>query len=328
MFRRLVPVIAALSLAACAPIIQRPMQPLPTFVGPHLEADAFVSFDGARLGLQQWTPDGPPWAVVVGVHGMDDYSRAFDLAGPVWARDGIATIAYDQRGFGRSPGRGVWGGDRLMTEDLRTIIALVHQRYPGAIIAVVGESMGASVVVETFASDRPPAADRVVLVSPGVWGWSTQSLPSKTVLWLTAHFDGPLQVNPPDFLTEHIHPSDNIDELRSMGRDPLELWGARADALYGLVATMERASREVGEVKVPLIYLAGAHDQIIPVPAHFRAAKRLNPDERSAFYANGWHLLLVDRQREKVFADIEAFIRDPAAPLPSGAPPIPGAGGR
>jgi alpha-beta hydrolase superfamily lysophospholipase len=321
--------LAALSLAACAPMVQQAWTPPAAFAGPHLEPDAFISFDGARLGFQQWTPQGDkPWAVIVGVHGMDDYANAFHLAGPYWAKDGIATLAYDQRGFGRSPERGVWGGDKLMTEDLRAFVALVRQRYPGAIIAVAGESMGGSVAIEAFASDHPPAADRLVLISPGVWGWSTQPLPYSAALWLVAHVDGPAQINPPDFLTSKIHPSDNVEELRAMGRDPLELWGARADALYGLVNTMERASDSVGQVQVPVIYLAGAHDEIIPVPAHLRAAKGLSPTARSAFYPNGWHLLIVDKERERVYRDIESFIRDPAAALPSATPPIPGAGGR
>ena len=117
------------------------------------------------------TPDGAPrepWAVVIGVHGMNDYSNAFHLAAPYWAADGIATYAYDQRGFGRSPGRGVWGGDALMTEDLRTLTALVRQRYPRAIIAVAGVSLGGAVAIEAFASDRPPVADRLVLLSDGI----------------------------------------------------------------------------------------------------------------------------------------------------------------
>ncbi|HZZ34525.1 MAG TPA: hypothetical protein VFE03_02275, partial [Caulobacteraceae bacterium] len=45
-----------------------------------------------------------------------------------------------------------------------------------------------------------------------------------------------------------------------------------------------------------------------------------------AFYADGWHLLMRDKQGPKVWSDVAAFIRDPSAPLPSGAPPIPAAG--
>ena len=100
----------ALLIGACAPIEQRPLSPTLGFAGPRLDSDAFVSFDGARLGLTRWIPAGAPWAVIVGVHGMNDYANAFHLAGPYWASLGIATYAYDQRGFGRSPERGVWAG--------------------------------------------------------------------------------------------------------------------------------------------------------------------------------------------------------------------------
>src|SRR5258707_12307907 len=108
-----------------------------------------------------------------------------------------------------------------------------------------------------------------------------------------------------------------------MGRDPVMIWGARSDTLYGLVTTMDKAADEVGKAHLPTLYLYGAHDQIIPKNAAFKAAAQLKPTDRSAYYAKGWHLMMRDRQRSVVWGDIEAFIRDPQGPLPSGAPPIP-----
>jgi acylglycerol lipase len=317
---------ALICLTACAPIVQMAGRPDATFQGPRLETDGFVSFDGARLEMQRWEPAGgaEPWAVIIGLHGMNDYSNAFHLAAPAWAADGIATYAYDQRGFGGSPGRGVWA-DGLMAEDLRTLAALLRQRYPHAIIAVAGESMGGAVAIEAFASDRPPVADRLVLISPAVWGWSNQPLPYATTLWIAAHTARGWVVKPPDFLVSRVQPSDNREELVRMGRDPAMIWGARSDTIYGLVSTMQHAQQRIGLVKAPTLYLAGAHDKIIPKAPHLQAAHRLKPIDRSAWYPNGWHLLLVDRQAPVVWADIESFIRDPHAPLPSGAPIVPGA---
>jgi acylglycerol lipase len=324
---RLLVLLAALMLTACTPLaVQRAGQPPLGWDGPHIERDAFVSFDGARLGLTTWAATTPePWAVIVGLHGMNDYANAFHLAAPWWAAQGVTTLAYDQRGFGRSPDRGVWGGDQLMAEDLRTLVALARARYPNAIIAVAGESMGGAVAIETFASDRPPAADRLVLLSPAVWGWSTQPLPNKTLLWFAARFTGSKVYEPPRWLTDKVSPTDNQDELVAMGRDPLMVWGARSDTIYGLVQMMQRGWAQVGEPKVPEIYFYGAHDQIIPKNAAFTAAKKLKPTDRSAYYAKGWHLMTRDRQGPAVWADVLAFVRDPNAPLPSGAPPIPGA---
>ena len=314
----------ALLLGACAPMVQHPLSPTPGFAGPRLDTDRFVSFDGAQLGLSRWDPPGEPWAVIVGVHGMNDYANAFHLAGPYWASQGIATYAYDQRGFGRSPRRGVWAGRALMTEDLRTMTALVRARYPRAVIAVVGESLGGAVAIEAFASNRPPAADRLILLAPAVWGWSSQPLAYQVALQIAAH-TAPAQVfNPPSFVTEHIQASDNVDELVAMGRDPLMIWGARADALYGLVNTMEMASREIAAVKAPTLYGLGRHDEIIPRRPALAAARQLPAGDRTAEYAEGWHLLLRDKQAKNVWDDVAAFVRDPARPLPSGAPPIPG----
>lgn len=284
-----------------------------------------IAADGARLGLSTWNAATEPWAVIVAAHGMNDYANAFHIAAPRWAEQGVTTYAYDQRGFGRSPGRGIWAGDELMIDDLRTVTALARARHPGAIIAVVGESMGGSVAAAAFATDRPPAADRLVLLAPGVWGFRTQPLPYKTALWFAAHVTASKIYTPPKFVTSRVTPTDNREELIAMGRDRLMIWGARSDTLYGLVRLMGRAARQVGDDDLPTLYLYGANDQIIPKRAAFTAVKRLQPSDRTAYYAAGHHLLTRDRQGAVVIADVLAFLRDPEAPLPSGVPPIPGA---
>jgi alpha-beta hydrolase superfamily lysophospholipase len=315
---------AALLLSACTPLmVQQAGKPPLGFSGPRIEASDIVSFDGAKLGLSEWDAAGEPWAVIVGVHGMNDYANAFHMAAPWWAEQGITTIAYDQRGFGRSPGRGIWAGDALMTEDLRTVCALVRRKYPNAIVAVAGESLGGAIAAEAFASDRPPTADRLLLLSPAVWGWRNQPLPNKTLLWFAANFTGPKVYTPPRWLTSKVTPTDNREELIAMGKDPLMIWGARSDTLYGLVTTMDRAADAVGKANLPTLYLYGAHDQIIPSNAAFRAASRLKRSDRSVYYAHGYHLMTRDHQGPTVWKDIAAFVRDPEAALPSGAPSIP-----
>lgn len=324
--RRRTFVLSTLALAGCAtPAAQVPRPPAPGLRGARFEGDRFVSFDGARLGLTRWEAQGEPWAVIVALHGMNDYANAFHMAGPWWAERGITTYAYDQRGFGRSPHRGVWGGEDLMTQDLRVAVALARERHPDAIVAVAGESMGGAVAVAAFASHRPPDADRLVLMAPAVWGWSSQPLPYRLSLWVTARVIGGRVLEPPSWLTSRIQASDNIEELRRMGRDRLMIWGARTDALYGLVRLMETAWVSIGRVKVPVAYLYGSRDQIIPPEPSFEAARRLKPGDRTAFYPDGWHLLTRDLHAQAVWADAAGFIADPSAPLPSGAPPLPAA---
>ncbi|HEX4740026.1 MAG TPA: alpha/beta fold hydrolase [Caulobacteraceae bacterium] len=313
-------------IASCAPTLQRVGRPGAGFAGPRLEPHAFVSFDGTRLGLTRWDADGgaQPWAVIIGVHGMNDYGNAFHMAGPWWAARGVTTLAYDQRGFGRSPDRGVWAPDALLTEDLRTIVALARARWPHALIAVAAESLGGAVAVEAFASDRPPAADRLILLAPAVWGWKEQPLTYRAALWLAARLAPGKVFTPPSFVANRIWASDNHEELYAMGRDPLMIWGARSDALYGLVETMQHAQDDAARLgSTRTLWMYGAHDEIIPLAATRSAVRRLPSAVRTAYYPDGWHLLLRDLHAELVWADALAFIRDPAAPLPSGAPPIP-----
>jgi len=318
--------LAAALAAACAPTLQQAGRPDATFSGPRLEADDFVSFDGTRLALTHWDAAGNardhPSAVIIGVHGMNDYANAFHMAAPWWATQGVTTLAYDQRGFGRSPGRGIWAPDALLTGDLRTLAQLARRRWPGAVIAVVGESLGGAVAIEAFASADPPPADRLVLLSPAVWGWKEQPWLYRIALWLAARLAPAKVFNPPSFVTDRIRASDNLAELIAMGHDPLMVWGARSDALYGLVTTMQRAQDEIGRPRAPTLYLYGAHDEIIPRDAALKAVRALPPTARTAWYADGYHLLMRDEDGPKVWRDVLAFIRDPAAPLPSGAPPI------
>ena len=326
MQRLVLAILMLVTLSACAPrLVQGALTPPAGFRGAHFTPDAVVSFDGARLGLSKWEAAEEPWAVIVAAHGMNDYANAFHFAAKAWAAEGVTTYAYDQRGFGRSPGRGVWAGSELMAEDLRTVTALARARHPNAIVAVVGESMGGSVATVAFASENPPPADRLLLLAPGVWGFKAQPLPNKTLLWLAANFTASKVYTPPRWVTNRIYPTDNREELIAMGRDRLMIWGARSDTLYGLVKLMDKAAARVGEDRLPTFYLYGANDQIIPKTAAFKAVKGLKPSDRSAYYEAGHHLLTRDRQRAVVIADMLSFIRDPVASLPSGAPPIPGA---
>ncbi len=313
----------ALFIAACAPMTQTALTS-PSPVAPQFTDDRFISFDGAALGLMAWAPSAEeePWAVIVALHGMGDYANAFGLVGPAFADAGVAVYAYDQRGHGRSPQRGLWGGPTLLTEDLRTAVRLARAEHPGAVVAVLGESMGAAVAMTAFSGPSPPDADRLIVSAPAVWGWSSLPRAYAATLWLSAHVMPGRAVTAPRFVQRRITPTDNREALIAMSQDPLMVFETRIDAVYGLVSLMERASDVGPALEAPMLFLYGARDDIIPPEAALAAVRRLPPGARSALYDDGYHLLLRDRQREVVIADILAFLADPTAALPSRAAPV------
>ena len=321
----------SLALSACAtPHLQGPQTPPAGFTGPRIEAEAldrgaFVVQDGARLPYLRWSPEGQqPWAVIVALHGFNDHYASFRMAGPWWATRGIETWAYDQRGFGLAPHRGEFAPESLTSADLRTIVSLVRAERPNALIVVAGESMGGSSAIAAFGSDAPPDADRVILLAPGVWGWSSQSPFNRAGLWAAARLMGAKTVEPPAFAVRHIRASDNTLELIRNGRDPQSILSTRFDSMHGLVDLMETATVRLGAIETPTLLLYGGNDQIIQKRPMRRALERAGerPDLRTAYYPNGWHILNRDLQGEVVYRDVEAWLRDAAAPLPSGAGPV------
>jgi acylglycerol lipase len=313
-------------IAACVPTVQQAGSPLGEFSGPRFDVanEHFVSFDGTELGLTAWLPpEGEdPTAVIIALHGMNDYANTFHLSGPWFAQRGVATYAYDARGFGRSPNRGVWGGEHLMTEDLRTAVAVARRAHPNAKIVVMGDSMGAATAIATFGAEDAPAIDRVVLVAPAVWGWSTLPDQYALALWVGAHTFPWRAVQPPRNVTRRITASDNREALLQAGRAPHMIWSTRIDAVYGLVGLMETASERAANLDGDVLFLYGAKDQIIPRNSAIACARKLPRSVRTVLYENGWHWLLRDLQREVVYGDILAFIEDGDAPLPSQAPAL------
>ena len=314
--RRLTLLLMVLVLAGCAPQLQPPRA---DNAAPQLLADRLIMNDGAALPLRQWQPAGEPKAVILALHGFNDYSFSFDAPARTWAAAGIATFAYDQRGFGATPYRGLWAGEDRMIEDLRVASALLRARYPATPLYLLGESMGGSVVMAAAASTDPPAADGLILASPAIWGRDTQGPIQSGALWMAAHTVPWLEMTGEGL---NIHPSDNIAMLRQLGRDPLVIKETRVDAIYGLVNLMDLAYDAAPRLRGRALVLYGSREDILPGSAVVAMLRRLPADAaprpRIALYPKGYHMLLRDLDAATVRDDIVAWIADPAAPLPSG----------
>lgn len=293
-------------LAACAPTLA----PLGSANNtPTIEADAFVARDGMRLPLRHW--DAPnPKAVIVALHGMSDYSEAFDMPGPWWAEHGITTYAYDQRGFGAAPNRYLWAGDGQMRADLDDIVDAARAKHPGVLVYALGESMGGAVVLSSLAA-TPPHADGIILVAPAVWSRDDMPASYRAALWLSAHTLPWLHVSGEG---RHIWASDNIPMLRKLSRDQLYQHEARADQVYGLVNLMDDARNAPEKLNAPppILFLYGAKDQVIPAPPTEAVIKALGPRAQVHRFDNGYHMLLRDLEGEQVWQEIADWVTRPA----------------
>ncbi|HJN22312.1 MAG TPA: alpha/beta hydrolase [Rhodospirillales bacterium] len=310
--------LSILIVCACAPTV---LPPGPAVTRPTLEDDGFIAADGARLPVRTWMPRiGKPKAVIIALHGFNDYSNFFAEPGTFLAAQGLAAYAYDQRGFGKAPNRGIWPGSRAFIDDLKAVTVAVRGRHPGVPLYLLGESMGGAVIMVAMTAAETPDVNGIILAAPAVWGRSTMPWYQRAVLFAASHIMPAIRVTGQSL---KLKPSDNIEMLRALGRDPLVLKNTRIDTIHGLTDLMDAALESAYTFDAPALILIGERDEIIPrnptrlliqrLPRNGRHRRRL------AFYAKGYHMLLRDLQAETVWRDIAAWIADASAPLPSAA---------
>ncbi len=309
---------ALLAVVACAPLVNAPGRPVQE---PYLDGRGFHAADGVVLPVMSWLPDtDPPKAVVVALHGFNDYSNFFVAPALYLANAGVAAYAYDQRGFGAAPDAGLWPGAEALVDDLRSITRLIRARHPGVPLYLLGSSMGGAVIMVADAGPEPLAADGVILAAPAVWGRSTMAWYQRLALWVG------VRVMPWAEITGRglrIKPSDNLEMLYALGADPLVRKATRIDAVWGLANLMDDAAASAGALKSPALILYGEKDEIIPRAPTRAMLDRLPPaataDRRVAIYADGYHMLLRDLGSLTPWKDIAHWIADRRRPLPSGA---------
>ncbi|NIY75177.1 alpha/beta hydrolase [Thalassospira sp. HF15] len=292
-------------ISACAPTIHPAGPPIAQI---SLEDEAYIASDGTKLSLQSWGDLENPSAVILGLHGMGDYANAFMELGEQIGPRGIAIYAYDQRGFGRTPTRPFWAGAASMVNDASDALTLLRARYPDTPIYLLGNSMGGAVAI-IAAATRGHLMDGLVLVAPAVWNrdmmpWyqtAPLSIFSHSLPWL------PLTGRGLD-----IWPSDNIEMLRRLSRDPYMMSSVRVDMIAGVADIMDMARKRASDISVPTLLLSGEQDQVIPPDAVEALDNELSslglPAYQRCLYDAGYHMLLRDLNGPVVIEDIRRWV--------------------
>lgn len=318
----------ALALPGCTglPRYGVPLPPLPP--AALQSTTSFTMPDGAVLPARAWLPPNTsqaaqPRAVVLALHGFNDSRDAWEIPAPAFTAAGIALYAPDQRGFGAAPGRGFWPSAATLANDAATILATLRARYPATPLYAMGESMGGAVLMTLEARppthpNAAPSIDGWILLSPAVWGRQQMNPGISASLWLVSGLLPGLSLTGAEVPLK-IQASDNRDALIRLARDPLTIRCTRLDAIRGLTDLMDDAQTAAPNLRAPTLILYGARDMLVPEDATARAWSRLPPTARTAYYPNGYHLLLRDRDRQAPTNDVIAWITNPTTFLPSGA---------
>lgn len=199
---------------------------------------------------------------------------------------GFRTIAFDKRGFGRTP---------LVSErysDTTDAIAVLDRLGVGSAV-VVGCSMGAATALD-LAIDHADRVDGLVLVGgfPSGWepedGWEETPLEAEAVeAFRAGDLERALQIDYLMWLVGYGRDAADIDNAHrdlffEMDRIALATQAERDEYQTGFE---KRLNHHLDEVECPTLVVVGAHDEALLIKAAKYMADRLS--EREAVVIDG-----------------------------------------
>jgi len=265
--------------------------------------------------------ESSPTLIVLGIHGFNDYSKAFAPLAEALQGTGARVYAYDQRGFGENADAGQWPGDQALIADIRQAAAHLRRSYPATPLVVVGESMGGALVLRASSEPEGLESDAIVLLAPAVWGMQIMPWYQR---WGLAFMN---TVMPNMTFTgngiQHlgIRPTNDPEVSRDLSRDPLFIKETRVASLYGISLLMDKALAHPIRFPVPTLVMYGLNDRIIPPAPTCAWLSRLSMQSEKIpshmefiIYPEGWHMLTRQIRAEDVKRDLRLWLQTFANP--------------
>jgi acylglycerol lipase len=268
------------------------------FVGSHNASD------GAQVPYRFWRADTPR-ALLLMLHGCCDYAGAFDDIAPKLAKQGIACLAYDQRGFGATVSHGMWTSQERITQDALDMARFLRARAQRDLpLFILGESMGGSVAVHTAASHADLDIAGLVLVAPGALACAIRNRFYRWLMRGLSSFAGQSEI-----IVERTNATEltAAAAIRLLG-DPLVMQSIRPDLLDGVIAMGFAAVEAASKVSVPTLTVVAGKDDLLRGECVRELHDNLQGPKTWAPIESGPHLLLHWRRGDVVLSYIHRWI--------------------
>lgn len=121
--------------------------------------------DGIDIYGQAWWNENPKASMIL-VHGMGEHSGRYSEYAQFLANHGIAVIAYDHRGHGKSGGkRGHTPSYEILLEGITDALKQSDSLFPNTPKFIFGHSMGGNVTLN-YALRRKPKVNGIIASAP------------------------------------------------------------------------------------------------------------------------------------------------------------------
>jgi acylglycerol lipase len=257
-----------------------------------------------------------PTLIVLGIHGFNDYSKAFAPLAEALQGTGARVYAYDQRGFGENADAGQWPGDEALITDIRQAATHLRRNYPGTPLVVIGESMGGALVLRAASEPGGLAGDALVLLAPAVWGMQIMPWYQRWSLELLNALAPDMTFTGRGIQHLGIRPTDDPVVSRDLSEDPFFIKETRVASLYGISQLMDKALAHPIRFPIPTLVMYGLNDRIIPPAPTCAWLSRLSLHSEKIpshvefiVYPEGWHMLTRQTRAEEVKKDLRDWLQ-------------------
>jgi alpha-beta hydrolase superfamily lysophospholipase len=248
------------------------------------------------LAVREWPHPAPRYLALV-VHGYGEHAGRYAELAAVLGGHGAAVYAPDHIGHGRSD------GERVVVEDFEDVVTDVHAvaglaraAHPGLPLVVVGHSMG-GLIAARHAQRYGAGLSALVLSGPVIGDWE---LPGR-LLALPEIPDTPIS---PAALSRD--PAVGA----AYAADPLVWHGPmKRPTLRAFVRTLESVEKGGDVGPLPLLWLHGDDDRLVPLPGSRTGVERLAADRLTErIFPGARHEVFNETNRADVFAELTDFL--------------------
>jgi alpha-beta hydrolase superfamily lysophospholipase len=257
--------------------------------------------DGTRLKAYRWTPEGPPKADILLVHGGFEHLNRYDHVGQYFANAGYQVIGVDLRGHGLSEGkRGYVERWHLYVEDIRSAIATLDGNY-----FILCHSMGGLITLDhlrTASSVRGVIASApllgIAIKAPAIKKLAARLLSKITPsLSMANELDGALLC------------SDAIEEQKYKN-DPLIFSTITPRWYTEMVAATERVHGFAGNYRTPLYLTYGTEDGVVSTDAIDTFSKQYGGPVQVKVWPGLFHEILNEPNRNDIMLGAVNWLED------------------
>jgi alpha-beta hydrolase superfamily lysophospholipase len=254
-----------------------------------------------RIFWQSWTPDLPPRAVIIVVHGAGEHSDRYRYVATRFLADNYAVYALDHRGHGRSQGpRALIDRIDNAVADVDQLAGLARRAYPDVPIFMLGHSMGGTVAL-CYALRHQDDLAGLILSSPLA---ALESAPAP--LRLVGRL---LSAVAPALPLISINPalvSRDPAVVSAYVSDPLVHHGKLpARTVAELAGAIDEFPSRVVAITVPTLILYGTADRLCPPAGSVMLGRRIGAaDKTLRAYEGLFHEILNEPERDEVLDEI------------------------